>query len=155
MAHDDTARGMEDTPGIHPDPGTHAGATQMVFSDAEQQRFWQDDKAAATAVVGLMAGMLIGNGAVSSVTVASPSASRARIARRVGSASAPKITLSRSSVTCLTTLLINEWVKCSHARDRASRPATSTAGSVIPSQSRLFHADHLASTGELATAPSA
>ena len=57
MAHDDTARGMEDTPGIHADSGTHDGNTHIIFSEAEQQRFWQDDKAAATAVVGLLAGI--------------------------------------------------------------------------------------------------
>src|SRR5256885_3179925 len=38
-----------------------------------------------------IAGWLISNGAASSVTVASPSASRTRIARRVGSASAAKV----------------------------------------------------------------
>jgi hypothetical protein len=43
-----------------------------------------------------MAGMLIENGSASSVTVASPSASRARIARLVGSASAAKTALSGS-----------------------------------------------------------
>jgi hypothetical protein len=46
----------EDTPGIHSDGGMHSSAP-MIFSEAEQQRFWQDDKAAATAVVGLMAGI--------------------------------------------------------------------------------------------------
>ena len=44
-----------------------------------------------------IAGRLMENGSASSVTVASPSASRARIARRVGSASAAKIMLSRST----------------------------------------------------------
>ncbi|HEV3080262.1 MAG TPA: hypothetical protein VGY66_10805 [Gemmataceae bacterium] len=34
----------------------HNGAS-VIFSEAEQQRFWQDDQAAATAVVGLMAGI--------------------------------------------------------------------------------------------------
>ena len=43
------------------------------------------------------AGMLISNGAASSVTEVSPSASRARIARRVGSASAEKVALRASS----------------------------------------------------------
>jgi hypothetical protein len=46
-----------------------------------------------------IAGRLIENGSASSPTVASPSLSRARIARLVGSASAAKITLSRSVAT--------------------------------------------------------
>src|SRR5690606_30817361 len=45
-----------------------------------------------------MAGWLISNGSASSVTVASPSASRARSARRVGSARAAKVRSSRSGV---------------------------------------------------------
>src|SRR6185312_11064078 len=44
-----------------------------------------------------MAGWDIGNGAATSRTARSPSASRARIARRVGSASAPNTVLSRST----------------------------------------------------------
>ena len=40
--------------------------------------------------------MLISNGSASSVTEHSPDASRARIARRVGSASAAKVVLSWS-----------------------------------------------------------
>ena len=43
--------------------------------------------------------MLISNGAASSVTEASPVASRARIARRVGSASAANVALSGSNIT--------------------------------------------------------
>ena len=43
-----------------------------------------------------MAGWLIGKGSATSSTPASPSVSRARIARRVGSANAPK---ARSSST--------------------------------------------------------
>jgi hypothetical protein len=43
-----------------------------------------------------MAGMLISNGSASSVTEASPDVRRARIARRVGSASAAKLVLRRS-----------------------------------------------------------
>ena len=43
-----------------------------------------------------MPGRLMSNGAASSVTVASPWASRARIARRVGSARAAKVALSGS-----------------------------------------------------------
>ena len=43
-----------------------------------------------------MAGRLISNGAASSVTEVSPAASLARIARRVGSESAPKVVLKRS-----------------------------------------------------------
>ena len=43
-----------------------------------------------------MAGRLISNGSASSVTDVSPSASRARMARRVGSASAAKVVLRRS-----------------------------------------------------------
>src|SRR5690348_18434025 len=43
-----------------------------------------------------MAGMLISNGSASSVTEASPKASRGRMARRVGSASAAKVLLRRS-----------------------------------------------------------
>jgi len=49
------AREMEDTTPIPGQSGLHAA--QTIFSEAEQQRFWQDDKAAATAVVGLMAGI--------------------------------------------------------------------------------------------------
>lgn len=45
--------------------------------------------------------MLIGKGPASSLTVASPSASRARIARRVGSESAAKVLLSWSTATVL------------------------------------------------------
>ena len=45
-----------------------------------------------------MAGIDMANGSASSVTVTSPSASRSRIARRVGSASAAKVALSGSSV---------------------------------------------------------
>jgi hypothetical protein len=33
------------------------GAVLTVFSEGEQQRFWVDDKAAATAVVTLLAGI--------------------------------------------------------------------------------------------------
>ena len=43
-----------------------------------------------------MAGWDTVNGAASSATVASPAASRPRMARRVGSASAPNTVLSRS-----------------------------------------------------------
>ncbi len=43
-----------------------------------------------------IAGREMSNGSASSVTVASPSLSRAKMARRVGSASAPKIRLSWS-----------------------------------------------------------
>src|SRR5919201_1089199 len=43
---------------------------------------------------------LIGNGSASSFTVASPSASRSRIARRVGSARAAKVALSSSTAIC-------------------------------------------------------
>jgi hypothetical protein len=63
-----------------------------------------------------MAGMLMENGAVNSVTVASLWASMARISRRVGSANAPKITLSRSSDNRLTTLLFKDYVKSTAAR---------------------------------------
>src|SRR6185312_4322637 len=45
-----------------------------------------------------MAGWLISKGSASSVTVASPVASRARMARRVGSARAAKVKLRRSEV---------------------------------------------------------
>ena len=44
-----------------------------------------------------MAGWVMVNGAASSATVASPPASRPRMARRVGSASARNTGLSRSS----------------------------------------------------------
>src|SRR5437763_996123 len=44
------------------------------------------------------AGRLIANGSANSPTVASPVASRARIARRVGSANAEKVSLSRSDI---------------------------------------------------------
>src|SRR5947207_3136238 len=44
------------------------------------------------------AGKLIANGSANSPTVASPVVSRARIARRVGSANAEKVSLSRSGI---------------------------------------------------------
>jgi hypothetical protein len=44
-----------------------------------------------------MAGRVMSNGFASSVTVASPFASRARIARLVGSANAPNVSLRRST----------------------------------------------------------
>ena len=53
-----------------------------------------------------MAGWLIANGCISSVTVASPDASRARIALRVGSAKAAKV-LSSLSWLNITRLLYN------------------------------------------------
>ena len=46
-----------------------------------------------------IAGSVISNGSASSLTVAAPSARRARIARRVELASAAKVSLSRSSST--------------------------------------------------------
>ena len=46
-----------------------------------------------------IAGRLIANGSASSLTEASPSVSRARIARRVGSARAAKVALRRSADT--------------------------------------------------------
>ena len=52
-----------------------------------------------------MAGWLIAKGAASSVTVASPAASRARMARRVGSASAARFA-SNSSVSATYNLLV-------------------------------------------------
>jgi hypothetical protein len=45
-----------------------------------------------------IAGWLMWNGAANSVTVASPDASRARIARRVGSADAANVASSRSGL---------------------------------------------------------
>ena len=51
------------------------------------------------------------NGSASSVTDASPAASRARMARRVGSARAAKVSSSRSESICLTSQLINLSVK--------------------------------------------
>src|SRR3954447_14117471 len=58
------------------------------------------------------AGRLIENGSANSFTVASDSDSRARIARRVGSASAEKISLSRSvAISYLTFQLIARLVK--------------------------------------------
>src|SRR5512134_731426 len=53
-----------------------------------------------------MAGWLISNGSASSVTVASPVASRARMARRVGSAKAAKVR-SRGTEVCITVELYN------------------------------------------------
>ena len=50
-----------------------------------------------------IAGSVSSNGSASSFTVASPSARRARIARRVGFASAAKVSLSRSSSIVLLT----------------------------------------------------
>jgi hypothetical protein len=49
-----------------------------------------------------MAGWLIANGADSSVTDAAPVASRARIARRVGSARAANVASSRDSALFIT-----------------------------------------------------
>ena len=49
---------------------------------------------------------VIGNGSASSLTVASPCASRARIARRVGSAGAWKVALKRSAVAVLIRLAV-------------------------------------------------
>src|SRR5690242_16193311 len=57
-----------------------------------------------------IAGWLMENGSASSETVASPSASRARIALLVGSASAEKITLSLSSWANITDHLYKESV---------------------------------------------
>src|SRR5688572_22793322 len=56
-----------------------------------------------------MAGWLISNGSASSVTVASPLASRARMARRVGSARAAKVR-SRRSEACITVPFYNVMV---------------------------------------------
>jgi hypothetical protein len=55
--------------------------------------------------------MLISNGEASSVTEVSPSASRARIARRVGSASAENVELIWSFTLQLTSWLNNHNVK--------------------------------------------
>lgn len=57
-----------------------------------------------------MAGMVMSNGAASSVTVASPCARRASIARRVGSAKALKV-LSKVSVVVIIELIgyITTW----------------------------------------------
>src|SRR5439155_14849139 len=54
---------------------------------------------------------LIGNGCASSFTVASPSASRSRIARRVGSARAAKVALSSSAATSSPSRLNNLLVE--------------------------------------------
>jgi len=56
-----------------------------------------------------MAGWLIAKGFISSVTVASPDASRARIALRVGSANAAKV-LSSLSALSITIQLYNHIV---------------------------------------------
>jgi hypothetical protein len=62
------------------------------------------------------AGRLIANGAARSVTVTSPPARRARIARRVGSASAASVALSWSAAMYFTTLLINQGGEVSAKR---------------------------------------
>ena len=49
----------------------------------------------------VIAGMVISNGLASSVTEASPEVRRARIARRVGSASAAKTALRLSDAICI------------------------------------------------------
>src|SRR5262249_40321488 len=54
-----------------------------------------------------MAGWLISNGSASSITEASPCAKRARMARRVGSARAAKVTSSWREVVCITVWLHN------------------------------------------------
>src|SRR5487761_956355 len=53
------------------------------------------------------AGRLMSNGSASAVTDASPSASRARIARRVGSASAANVVLRRSAAICVLNYFVN------------------------------------------------
>ena len=58
-----------------------------------------------------MAGGLMANGSPSSVTEASPRASRARIARRVGSASAANVVLRASGVTRRAEFVFNQQVK--------------------------------------------
>src|SRR3979411_569673 len=65
-----------------------------------------------------MAGMVTAKGSASSVTEASPRLRRARMARRVGSASPAKVTLGGSSgMTWQTIALINELVQ--HRRGAA------------------------------------
>ena len=64
-----------------------------------------------------MAGCDIANGAASSATLASPSVSRARIARRVGSASAPK---TASSWSAITRSFYNEFVMYCQGPSRES-----------------------------------
>src|ERR1700736_3829461 len=59
-----------------------------------------------------IAGSVISNGSASSLTVASPSARRARIARRVELASAAKVSLSRSSSSIIVMVApyLPEWI---------------------------------------------
>src|SRR2546428_11080686 len=57
------------------------------------------------------AGSVISNGSASSVTEASPEARRARIARRVGSASAAKVLLIGSDAVAVTIGVFNQLVK--------------------------------------------
>src|SRR5687768_11728295 len=74
-----------------------------------------------------MAGWLISNGLASSVTVASPVASRARIARRVGSARAAKVR-SRRSEACITVEFHKDMVIYSRSTGQ-SRPCVMLPGS--------------------------
>src|SRR5262245_24119791 len=74
-----------------------------------------------------MAGRLMSKGAASSVTERSPEARRARMARRVGSASAAKVALRRSFVISkLTIWLIYQLVK--YKRVRLSSPRAHPLG---------------------------
>src|SRR5205085_477102 len=70
------------------------------------------------------AGRLMSNGSANSVTEAAPVERRARMARRVGSARAAKVTLSLSiGMACSTNQLINTVVKYTRC-DRLSRRST-------------------------------
>src|SRR5262249_36487612 len=86
---------------------------------------------------------LTGNGSASSLTVASPFASRSRIARRVGSESAANVLSSRAAVI---RRVLNQMVEFS---DRAPadpgsascRARTATGSSCSSSRARWFHRD--------------
>src|SRR5437016_5012563 len=67
-----------------------------------------------------MAGSVISNGSASSLTVAAPSARRARIARRVELASAAKVSLSRSSSIAVVGVVHHcaRWIECRQTEPR-------------------------------------
>ncbi len=79
--------------------------------------------------------MLMSNGSDSSFTVASPEDSRLRMARRVGSASAPKVAL-RGSVVCMVysiTQLINNSVDYAPGRRcLSSGPVAAAVDPTVP-----------------------
>ena len=92
-----------------------AGAPLGVLAPARRARLARAPSGASRSPAGVMA-----NGSASSLTVASPSASRARIARRVGSARAANVLLSGSSVMMViqpVSVVSTDWlIKPRHER---------------------------------------